>query len=72
MIIVDDLLVTGGTMCVACELLGQLKAEVVECVRLVELTSLKGRQKLGPVPFFSHLQYECGAGHIPVPSSISN
>lgn len=45
-------------MCAACELLGQLGAEVLECVTLVELTSLKGREKLGPVPFFSLLQYE--------------
>lgn len=45
-------------MCAACELLNQLRAEVVECVSLVELTSLKGREKLGPVPFFSLLQYE--------------
>lgn len=57
-VIVDDLLATGGTMCAACELLNQLRAEVVECVSLVELTSLKGREKLGPVPFFSLLQYE--------------
>ena len=47
-----------GTMCAACELLGQLQAEVLECVSLVELTSLKGREKLGAVPFFSLLQYE--------------
>ncbi|XP_045675198.1 adenine phosphoribosyltransferase [Phyllostomus hastatus] len=57
-VVVDDLLATGGTMCAACELLGQLQAEVLECVSLVELTSLKGREKLGAVPFFSLLQYE--------------
>ncbi|EHB15849.1 Adenine phosphoribosyltransferase [Heterocephalus glaber] len=57
-VVVDDLLATGGTMCAACELLGQLGAEVLESVTLVELTSLKGREKLGPVPFFSLLQYE--------------
>lgn len=47
-----------GTMRAACELLGQLRAEVLECVSLVELTSLKGREKLGAVPFFSLLQFE--------------
>lgn len=47
-----------GTMCAACKLLDQLHAEVLECVSVVELTSLKGREKLGPVPFFSLLQYE--------------
>ncbi|XP_073882899.1 adenine phosphoribosyltransferase isoform X6 [Macaca fascicularis] len=48
----------AGTMHAACELLGRLQAEVLECVSLVELTSLKGREKLAPVPFFSLLQYE--------------
>ncbi|KAF6287526.1 adenine phosphoribosyltransferase [Rhinolophus ferrumequinum] len=57
-VIVDDLLATGGTMRTACDLLVQLRAEVLECVSLVELTSLKGREKLGAVPFFSLLQYE--------------
>lgn len=57
-VIVDDLLATGGTMRAACELLGQLQAEVLECVSLVELTSLKGRERLVPVPFFSLLQFE--------------
>ncbi|XP_012578307.1 PREDICTED: uncharacterized protein LOC101633020 [Condylura cristata] len=57
-VVVDDLLATGGTMRAACELLGQLRAEVVECVSLVELTSLRGRERLGAVPFFSLLQYE--------------
>ncbi|XP_053411107.1 adenine phosphoribosyltransferase [Nycticebus coucang] len=57
-IVVDDLLATGGTMQAACQLLGRLQAEVVECVTLVELTSLRGREKLGPVPFFSLLQYD--------------
>lgn len=47
-----------GTMRAACELLAQLQAQVLECVSLVELTSLKGREKLGTVPFFSLLQYE--------------
>ncbi|XP_055991567.1 adenine phosphoribosyltransferase [Sorex fumeus] len=57
-VVVDDLLATGGTMRAACELLSLLRAEVLECVSLVELTSLKGREKLGSVPFFSLLQFE--------------
>uniref|UniRef100_A0A8C6HXC4 Adenine phosphoribosyltransferase n=1 Tax=Mus spicilegus TaxID=10103 RepID=A0A8C6HXC4_MUSSI len=44
-VIVDDLLATGGTICKACELLYQLQAEVGVCVSLVELISLKGREK---------------------------
>ncbi|XP_004704558.1 adenine phosphoribosyltransferase [Echinops telfairi] len=57
-VVVDDLLATGGTMRAACELLDKVQAKVLECVTLVELTSLKGREQLGAVPFFSLLQYE--------------
>ncbi|KAM6225192.1 adenine phosphoribosyltransferase [Rhynchocyon petersi] len=57
-VVVDDLLATGGTLRAACELLGQMQAQVLECVTLVELTSLRGREKLGAVPFFSLLQYD--------------
>lgn len=42
----------------ACELLSQLQAEVLECVSLVELASLRGRERLAPVPFFSLLQFD--------------
>ena len=45
-------------MCVARGLLDQVWAEVLECMSLVELTLLMGREKLGAVPFFSLLQYE--------------
>ncbi|XP_027701972.1 adenine phosphoribosyltransferase [Vombatus ursinus] len=57
-VIVDDLMATGGTMGAACKLLQSLKAEVLEALAVVELTSLKGREKLAPVPFFSLLQYD--------------
>ncbi|XP_074057296.1 adenine phosphoribosyltransferase [Macrotis lagotis] len=56
-VIVDDLLATGGTMSAACKLVQSLKAEVLEGLTVVELTSLKGREKLAPIPFFSLLQY---------------
>ncbi|XP_072492435.1 adenine phosphoribosyltransferase isoform X1 [Notamacropus eugenii] len=56
-VIVDDLMATGGTMGAACKLMQSLKANVLEALTLVELTSLKGREKLTPVPFFSLLQY---------------
>ncbi|XP_074142304.1 adenine phosphoribosyltransferase [Sminthopsis crassicaudata] len=57
-VIVDDLLATGGTMGAACKLLQSLKADVLEGLTLLELTSLKGREKLAPMPFFSLLQYK--------------
>ncbi|XP_062442420.1 adenine phosphoribosyltransferase [Rhea pennata] len=57
-VIVDDLLATGGTMRAACELLARLKAEILECLVVVELKALKGSEKLQPVPLYSLLQYD--------------
>ncbi|NWZ83060.1 APT phosphoribosyltransferase, partial [Poecile atricapillus] len=57
-VIVDDLLATGGTMCAACELLKRLKAEILECLVIIELKSLKGLEKLNSIPFYSLLQYD--------------
>ncbi|NXA60680.1 APT phosphoribosyltransferase, partial [Mohoua ochrocephala] len=57
-VIVDDLLATGGTMCAACELLKRLKAEILECLAVIELKSLKGSEKLDSIPFYSLLQYD--------------
>ncbi|KAK2182229.1 hypothetical protein NP493_362g02005 [Ridgeia piscesae] len=45
-IIIDDLLATGGTMAAACKLIKQLECDIVECVVVIELTDLKGRDKL--------------------------
>ncbi|NXK64882.1 APT phosphoribosyltransferase, partial [Sylvietta virens] len=57
-VIVDDLLATGGTMCAACELLKRLKAEILECLVVIELKALKGSEKLNSIPFYSLLQYD--------------
>ncbi|NWT07694.1 APT phosphoribosyltransferase, partial [Vireo altiloquus] len=57
-VVVDDLLATGGTMCAACELLRRLKAEILECLVVIELKALKGSGKLGSIPFYSLLQYD--------------
>lgn len=57
-VIVDDLLATGGTMYAACELVKRLKAEVLECLVIIELKLLKGSEKLKSIPFYSLLQYD--------------
>ncbi|KAM9269124.1 adenine phosphoribosyltransferase isoform 1-T1 [Cariama cristata] len=57
-VIVDDLLATGGTMSAACELMTRLKAEVLECLVIIELKLLKGSEKLKSIPFYSLLQYD--------------
>jgi adenine phosphoribosyltransferase len=56
-LLVDDLLATGGTMQAACRLIEQAGAEVVSCAVLVELLFLKGRERLQPHEVFSLIQY---------------
>ena len=55
--IVDDLLATGGTARAAVELVEKLGGQVVAIAFLVELTFLKGRDKLAGYPVFSIIQY---------------
>jgi len=45
-LMVDDLLATGGTMAAACQLIEKLGAEITAISFLVELTALRGREKL--------------------------
>lgn len=56
-LLVDDLLATGGTVAAAINLLDQLEAELIGVAVLVELSFLKGRDKLPNTPIFSILQY---------------
>ncbi|XP_066305122.1 adenine phosphoribosyltransferase-like [Branchiostoma lanceolatum] len=45
-VIVDDLIATGGTMAGACTLMETVQANVVGCLTVVELDYLKGRENL--------------------------
>lgn len=56
-LIVDDLLATGGTARASANLARKLGAEVVSLVFAVELTFLDGRRKLENLPVFSLIQY---------------
>jgi adenine phosphoribosyltransferase len=56
-LLVDDLLATGGTMLAGARLVEQAGGEVVSCAFLVELTFLKGRDILRPRDVFSLLSY---------------
>lgn len=56
--IVDDLLATGGTMLSAANLIEKLGGEVVAMEFLIELESLKGRDKLGSYYINSLVKYD--------------
>ncbi len=47
-LLVDDVLATGGTMRACCEIVRGAGAEVVACAFLIELAFLDGRARLGP------------------------
>ena len=56
-LLIDDLLATGGTAAAAVRLLDTLQAEIVSVSFLIELTFLNGRAKIGPHPTTSVLTY---------------
>jgi len=56
-LVVDDLLATGGTASATVHLLSQLGAEIVGCAFLVELLALGGREKLDGYSIHSLLSY---------------
>jgi len=56
-LIVDDLLATGGTARAACNLVEQLGGTVVELDFLIELSFLKGRERLQPYNVFALISY---------------
>lgn len=57
-LIVDDLLATGGTVKATIELVNRLGGEVVGAAFLIELISLKGREKIQEYDIFSLMKYD--------------
>jgi adenine phosphoribosyltransferase len=57
-LMVDDLLATGGTMAAACKLVEELGGEIVGIAFLVELAFLKGMEKLERYRVTSLITYE--------------
>ncbi len=56
-LLVDDLLATGGTAAAAAELVGKLGAQIMEIGFLIELSFLNGREKLKGYPIRSLVTY---------------
>lgn len=57
-LLVDDLLATGGTMEACVRMVERTGAEIVGCAFVIELNGLKGRDRLAPHETFSLVRYE--------------
>lgn len=57
-LVVDDLLATGGTVAAALKVLHNFDCEIIGCSFLVELTFLEGRKKLQGYPVHSLVTYD--------------
>ncbi|MEJ2761315.1 MAG: adenine phosphoribosyltransferase [Gammaproteobacteria bacterium] len=56
-LLIDDLLATGGTAKASCDLINQLGAEIAGCAFVIELDALKGRDKLDGYSVHSLIHY---------------
>ena len=56
-VLVDDLLATGGTSAAAATLISKVGGQLLEAQFLIELEFLHGRKKLQPTPVVSFLKY---------------
>jgi adenine phosphoribosyltransferase len=57
-LLVDDLLATGGTMEACCRLIEKCNAEIVGCTFLIHLVQLGGEERLSPHRVHSVLKYD--------------
>ena len=57
-LIVDDLIATGGTVSAAVKLVEALEGDVIECAFVIELPDLKGREKLKGYKIFKLCEFE--------------
>lgn len=57
-LILDDLLATGGTASAAVNLVEQVGGEIVACAFVIELGFLRGRERLAPHEVFSLVTYD--------------
>jgi adenine phosphoribosyltransferase len=57
-LIVDDLIATGGTIAAATQLVEKLGGEIVECAFMVELPDLNGREKIKGYNIYTLTEFE--------------
>lgn len=56
-LIVDDVVATGGTVEAVVKMLKEMKANILGAAFLIELADLKGREKLPNIPIFTLIKY---------------
>ena len=56
-LIVDDVIATGGTIEAVAALIGEMKGNIVGAAFLIELADLKGREKIRDVPIYALIKY---------------
>ena len=57
-VIIDDLMATGGTIAASAALVEKLNGDILECAFVIELPDLKGREKMGDRNLFSIIEFE--------------
>jgi adenine phosphoribosyltransferase len=57
-LLMDDLIATGGTAVAACNLIEKVGGEIVECAFVVDLPDLGGKEKLAPHKVFCLVEFE--------------
>jgi len=57
-LILDDLLATGGTTVAAIDLVRKLGGDITEAAFVIELEFLNGREKIKDIPVFSLVKYD--------------
>ncbi len=56
-LIVDDLIATGGTVEAVVKLIKEMKGNIVGAAFLIELTDIKGKEKIKDIPIFSLIKF---------------
>lgn len=57
-LLIDDLIATGGTVNAATQLIEKLGGEIVECAFIIDLPDLKGKEKLKEYKIFTMCEFE--------------
>ena len=57
-LLIDDLIATGGTAAASCKLIEKLGGEIIGCGFIIDIPDLKGKEKISKYPVFSIVEFE--------------